>query len=332
MRATTRALGAAAVGADRTHQVPVFEGNRSRRHRAVRLWQLRAEAAWERALGGSFRSVETFVQFAGFPRSSHSLIGSILDAHPEALVSHELDAMGLIRSGFTEAEVFALIRRNTAAFERHGRWWNGFSYAVAGGCGGRAERPRVIGDKKGDFAVRWVAQDPTLLDRLAATVPRRRRAWILVLRNPFDNIATMSLRKGRAYDRLRIEAASREEFRRRLKEEQGRTIAAEALPDMVADYAALCDGVAAIKARTPPEDWLEIRHEDLVAAPAQQIERLLDFLRLPPGDGFVDRTAGIVGSGANRSRDDVAWPQERLSAVRALVARHDFLAGYGFDD
>lgn len=316
----------------RTHQVPVFEGRASRRHRAESLWRLRSQAAWERVRGAGFGSVETFVQFAGFPRSGHSLIGSILDAHPNALVAHELDAMGLVRGGLREGEIFSLIRRNSEAFARQGRWWNGFSYHIDGAAGGRAETLRVIGDKKGDFAVRWVLDDPALLDRLARAMPRRRRAWILVLRNPFDNIATMSLRKGRAYDRLRIEAPTREAFRARLKEEQGRSIASEALEEMVADYAALCDGVAAIKARTAPEDWFEVRHEDLVAAPAAGIARLLGFLHLPPAAGFAERAAGIVAPGANRSRHDVAWPAERRAAVEALIARHPFLAGYGFDD
>ena len=36
-----------------------------------------------------YDDVETFVMFIGYPRSSHSLVGSILDAHPEIIIPHE---------------------------------------------------------------------------------------------------------------------------------------------------------------------------------------------------------------------------------------------------
>lgn len=328
MNGSTRGGGTAGA----RHARPVFEGRASRRHRRDPIWRLRLEAAAGR-LSGGFGGVETFVQFAGFPRSGHSLVGSLLDAHPEALIAHELDAMGLVAAGLSEAEIFALIRANSAAFERHGRWWNGYSYAVPGGAGGRAPALRVIGDKKGDWAVRRTREDPGLLDRLAALTPRRRRAWILVLRNPFDNVATMSLRKGRLYDRLRIEAPDREAFRARLAGAQREGgIAAEALEEMVEDYAGLCEGVAALKARTAPQDWMELRHEDLAADPEGEIRRLLDFLGLADRDGFAARTAGLVGRSPRRSRRDVAWPEARRGALEALIARHAFLEGYGFDD
>lgn len=36
-----------------------------------------------------YDGVETFVMFIGYPRSSHSLLGAILDAHPEIIIPHE---------------------------------------------------------------------------------------------------------------------------------------------------------------------------------------------------------------------------------------------------
>ena len=311
------------------HQIPVFAGSASRSHRPRPLWRLAAEAALSR---GRFPGASVFVQFAGFPRSGHSLVGSILDAHPQALVSHELDAMGLFAHGFSERQVFALIARNSAEFERNGRWWNGYSYAIEGGAGGRAERPRVIGDKKGDWAVRRVMEDPCLLDRLARTTPRRRRKWILVLRNPFDNVATMSLRKGRLYDRLRIESASSAEFRERLAAEKGRGVAGEIQSDMVEDYARLCEGVAAMKARTDPGDWLEIRNETFLTAPREGIAALLRFVGLPPDPDFARRAAAIVHPGANLTRRELPWPDAAREAVETLVRKHDFLHGYRLDE
>lgn len=36
-----------------------------------------------------YDGVETFVMFIGYPRSSHSLVGALLDAHPQIIVTHE---------------------------------------------------------------------------------------------------------------------------------------------------------------------------------------------------------------------------------------------------
>ena len=40
-----------------------------------------------------YNAVETFVMFIGYPRSIHSLVGSILDAHPEVIIPHQYDVI-----------------------------------------------------------------------------------------------------------------------------------------------------------------------------------------------------------------------------------------------
>ena len=40
-----------------------------------------------------YDGVDTFVLFIGYPRSSHSLVGAILDAHPEIIIPHEYDLL-----------------------------------------------------------------------------------------------------------------------------------------------------------------------------------------------------------------------------------------------
>lgn len=316
------------------HSVPLFEGRSSRRHQLRSLDDLRADAAAYSGSGSApdLAGVRTLVQFAGFPRSGHSLVGSLIDAHPDAVVAHELDLMGLLEHGLDRSEIFSLVCANSAEFERNERCWNGFSYQIPAAAGGTSPRPVVLGDKKADWAVRRVREDPSLLTRLADLLDGVRASWIVVLRNPFDNVATMSLRKGRAYDRIRIRSATDDDFRRRLERAQGDRVPAHVLPEMVEDYATLCEGVAAMKERVPTGDWLEVRHEDLVARPAETLERLLAFLELPSAPRLVSSASAAVSPEVNRSRHQVHWTAEARDRVGQLVADHSFLRGYRFDD
>ncbi len=44
-----------------------------------------------------FADLERFWSFIGYPRSGHSLIGSLINAHPDVVVCHELDTLGTHR-------------------------------------------------------------------------------------------------------------------------------------------------------------------------------------------------------------------------------------------
>ena len=44
-------------------------------------------------LVNAYDEVETFVMFIGYPRSGHSLVGALLDAHPEVIIAREYDIL-----------------------------------------------------------------------------------------------------------------------------------------------------------------------------------------------------------------------------------------------
>lgn len=314
------------------HAVPLFDGPKSRHHRRVPLADLKAEARFYLAEGLDFSATRTLVQFAGFPRSGHSIVGSLLESHAHALVAHELDMMGLLSAGFERDEIFALIARNSRDFEFSGRCWNGFSYAVPGGCGGQADPISVIGDKKGDWAVRRTIEDPGLLDRLQDIMSGLRVCWISVIRNPFDNVATLSLRNGRQYDRLRIEAGENQRFRERLAGEMGKSVTQSVLAQMIDDYAVLCAGLEAMKRSTAAEDWYELHLDRLIENPTRELAALFQFLNLEPAPKFVANAANLIAPGPSRTRHDLIWLPGQQARVEGLIARHAFLKGYSFDD
>ena len=40
-----------------------------------------------------YDGVETFLLFIGYPASGHSIVGAILDAHPQIIIPHEYDVL-----------------------------------------------------------------------------------------------------------------------------------------------------------------------------------------------------------------------------------------------
>jgi len=49
--------------------------------------------------------------FVGYPRSGHSVIGSLLNAHPDMVVAHELNALRYVQAGFSRLREYPFLAR-----------------------------------------------------------------------------------------------------------------------------------------------------------------------------------------------------------------------------
>jgi hypothetical protein len=257
------------------------------------------DATLARALGRleavrhDFTRVESFVAFAGFPRSGHTLIGSLLTAHPDAVVAHELDALRYVQHWTDRDALYGLIARQDRKFAAAGSVWTGYNYSVPGQWQGRYRTLRVIGDKKGGTTARRLADQPELLDRLRATVPVPIR-FVIVTRDPNDNIARMATRDGTSLDQA-IDGY----FHR----------------------------AAAVARLTRLADCFCLTHEDFTAEPAASLTELAGWLGLDADPGWATACAALVRP-ASSARDDVTWDLDALRRVRRMTAENDLLAGY----
>ena len=144
-------------------------------------------------------SVEAFCIFIGYPRSGHSLLGSLLDAHPEMVIAHELDVLTFVAAGWPRRALYSRILNHDATFTESGRQWFGYDYRVPGQWQGRVSKLRVIGDKKGGKTTERLGARPDLLERLRRTVEVPVRL-VHVVRSPYDNITTMARRSGQTLE------------------------------------------------------------------------------------------------------------------------------------
>jgi hypothetical protein len=161
---------------------------------------------------------------------------------------------------------------------------------VPGQWQGEFSRLRVIGDKKAGASTGQLSRDPSLLDRLRETVKVPLRV-VHVVRNPYDNIATMQRR-----DRWRAD----------------RTL--ESSADL---YFELAEAVEALRARVAAEEWIDLVHEDFVDDAEAAVRRLCGFVGLEPAESYVRDCAATVLPSPKRTRDGLPWSPELVESVQA---------------
>jgi hypothetical protein len=250
-----------------------------------------------------FDQVEAYCMFVGYPRSGHSLVGSLLDAHPDVVIAHELDVLRLLRFRFRRNQLYALILANDRSFTTAGRAWTGSDYNVPGQWQGTYRTLRVIGDKKGGQSTRRLYAHPWLLTRLRRTVRVPLRV-VNVIRNPYDNISSMKLQlRGRP-----------------------------TLEGTVDEYFGLCDAMVAIKRQLGADELFDLRYESLVAQPAASLRALYSFLGVTDDQRYVGPSASVVSGQPSRSRSKLAWSPALVREVERRIPRYEFLRGYSFED
>ncbi len=248
-----------------------------------------------------FRHVERFFFLVGYPCSGSTLIGSLLNAHPEMVIAHEADSLGYVRPGITRNQLFAILLQRDRWFASRDRRWNGFDYSLPGLDQGRFTRLRVIGDKNAGRAARRLRDDPGLLDRLRALagVPIR---VLHMARNPFDNIASIARK-------------------RQLP-----------LAQAIETYRVLGDAVDGVRARLAPEELDDVAYESILHDPRREISAILGFIGVEASDEYLSSCASLVDRGGRQGRSRVEWSAEERRQVEGIIASRPALAGYRFED
>jgi hypothetical protein len=251
----------------------------------------------------------SFVAFVGYSRSGGSIVAALMDAHPELVVVHELDVFESDENGDVLAELaftsrddlFAKLTResNRLRNKRKGervredgtRYYS--SYRVEGGSQGRSEAPRAIGTKNAVESAlvseRFGVEPFRALERLVGLPVR----FVHVIRNPYDNIATMKRIHG---DRAVIR------YRRRV------------------------DGVQAVKDAGFPV--IDVHLDDVIDDPRRELARICEFYGVEADPDYLDRCAAVVAGEHSRTGETIEWQPQERQAIEDLIERCDWLARY----
>lgn len=273
---------------------------------------------------------EVFVLFFGYARSGHSMVGSLLDAHPNAAVANEFDAIGAYQNGDSRDLLFRNLVAVSTAYKLVGRCQAGYHFDVPGVVVQPFEpgKLRVVGDKDGGCNARKQLNILELVEfqrYVGLNV-----SLIHVVRNPFDIVATSF-----AANTKDLVARWKRQHDARLHAELAEHPAeVEGSPRLVADLEKYVDLVVQemtynMKVRDwiatgklPNYRWEDVALADFVRDPRGQLGRLCGFLGLDcEAADFAARAASIVRRSEHASRDELIWPPATYDRLREAVAK-----------
>jgi hypothetical protein len=248
-----------------------------------------------------FRDVERVFFLVGYPRSGSTLVGSMLNAHPEMVIAHESDLFRYVRPGITRNQLFAILLRRDRQFAAVDRRWNGFDYGLQDGNQGQFVRLRVIGDKHSGRAARRIHRNPELLERLRRVVKVPIRVLHLI-RNPYDNIASIA---------------------------HNRSLP---LTQAIRIYRKTGLAVTDVCGRLHPDELFEVRYEEFTKNPAESLTQLCRFIGVDAPADYVRACAAMVDPGGRQSRSRFEWSAAERQAVDEIIASRPVLDGYTLED
>jgi hypothetical protein len=244
--------------------------------------------------------------FVGYPRSGHSLIGAILDAHPNIVLAHELDVLKFIHKEKSESSVFSKIIARSEWFAENGFVQEGYTYKIPNQWQGKYRELKVIGDKKGGATTRRIGKNITTLSKLDKVI-QRNILLLHVIRNPFDNITTRA--RGGSHVLREVDDAL--------------------LLEHIKRHFTLVETIQRIKTEFK-FPMLDIYNEDFVEDPKREIIKICDFLQVPVSAEYLDDCVSIVFSKPHKTRNQIIWKQEFIDIVQKQINKYDFLNRYNF--
>lgn len=242
------------------------------------------------------QQLEKLVVFIGSERSGSTVCGSLLDAHPDIVISTEFNLVHQMTHGLCKEQLAKLMLYSAQSFKRKGANWTGYSYNIPALHQGTYNNLRIIGDKKANSSALLFAKNTNYIPELESlfNVPLK---MVHMIRHPLDVIATISQRSLENFDQV------------------------------LAFYFKTNWSVQTI-INQHPEKVITLRHEDLCAEPIGLLKQLMDFLEIDANEDYYRECAAFIKPPRQSSRERVQWTPEQLDSIRKHIRQHSFLASY----
>lgn len=252
-----------------------------------------------------FEDVSVFCMFMGHAKSGGTLIGSLLDAHPDVILADETDVLRYVSAGFSREQIYHVLlkgsRREALKGRVTARRLEPYSFAVPGQWQGRHRRIRVIGHSRAGPSTGKLSGDPTLLGALRKRMGPADVRLIHVIRNPYDPISLMMVRGQRSF------------------------------ANAINHYFEYCQTLLALREQLDESNLVTVRYEEFIAHPKKHLEAVCHFLGIEAEEDYLDACAGILYDTPEESRHQIPWDDRWIETVQKKAEEVDFLSGYTFE-
>lgn len=263
--------------------------------------------------------VETFVFFVGYSRSGHSIVASLLDAHPNIIIAHEYNLFRRWKGSMYQNRSFLYNELYQNSFNNAEKGWRsavknqkGYTLAVEDSWQGAFENLLVIGEKSGAVTAQTYDNDPwsfiEALEELHHTVQVPIKV-IHVVRNPYDIISTRLLYMDGKTHKSKVHATvdMKHVSPRNLSSQVNRTI------HLVQNVQELLQNCSL--------NSLEIHTADLVLDPKHVIINLCMFLGVECSQEYLKQCSDKIFARQSQTRYLVEWPEELIEKVYQMIIR-----------
>ena len=340
--------------------------NKNRQHLSRPFLNVRGESQNQRLVHGSrhdylghllptlpqnvISGVKRFIFFVGYPRSGHSIIGSILDAHPNVVIAHEynlFEKLPLViahnstrgQTNFTEAvkQLFNQLYQNSYdnVFLNGTRSENkkGYNLTLNGTWQGRyKDQILVIGDKYGGGSAKLFAKRSTEFQRIYNKLLEMVQIPVVIIhcvRNPFDIISSKLLvRVQFRHDQKYPVKSFAEAKLNKTAKFRNNTLLLESI-----NYTfKLADSVSSMTNSVFNKSIvLEVHNHELVSDAEKTIHKLCQFLGIVCSPNYVRSCARKVFPKVSRTRFAVDWPEDLKLLVERRLDDYPFFKRYSFN-
>ena len=253
--------------------------------------------------------LQSFCWFMGYPRTGHTLIAAIVDAHPQCCIADEWDILFHLNQGYNRFMLYAGLANSSARFRKHGNKRSGHNYSVENMWQGRYSNLQIIGDKSPGRTFKILEKNPDMLVQLSKTIDLPVKC-LHILRNPFDAIASMIIRHARKFNIEDYEKIPYQDLTERFfsKVETNNRIIDSGRFDIHAIY-----------------------HEDFLEQPAFHLDKLLHFFNLESTPEYIAACCKIVHKTPDKTRYQVPWNKNEIDLISENIRKYDFLKRYTFE-
>lgn len=278
--------------------------------------------------------VQSFVFFIGYPRSSHSILASLIDSHPNAIIAHEFNLFPQLMNptnGFlvNRTLLYKALYKNSHYHSTHG-WRSrehsfqtkGYSLQLNSSWQGTYRRLRVIGDKSGGITARAYRDNPTVISQIYQELTRLVRVPIKVIhviRNPYDMIATRLLYRFSDIKRQKANYSSQFPLNCPVNTSQ-------AMKSFYGEAKAVLEMSQALNMNV-----LEMHNVDLVRNPKREMKRVCKFLKLQCSTWYLDLIANSIFKSVSITRKSIVWSDEVRDFIDTQILSLPFFKRYSFD-